>query len=136
MVTLEAMKASNDLIPNTLPAGLVAVFVGGTSGIGEYTLKRFAHHAVEPRIYFTGRSQASGDRIAADLAALNPTGTYTFLRADTSLIANVDALSRTIAAREPAVNLLFLTTYNLEFYTATPESRTPPSPYTSTPPSP
>jgi hypothetical protein len=42
MVSLTAVQASNSCIASSLPLGLVAIFVGATSGIGEYTLKQFA----------------------------------------------------------------------------------------------
>jgi hypothetical protein len=50
MVSLTAVKASNELLDSTLP-NLVAVFVGGTSGIGEYSLKSFTKHTRLPRVY-------------------------------------------------------------------------------------
>ena len=38
MVSLEAIRESNARITSELPAGVVAVFFGATSGIGETTL--------------------------------------------------------------------------------------------------
>lgn len=54
MVALEIIRASNAQFKN-LPPGLVAVFVGATSGIGESTLKQFCRQTVRPRLYFVGR---------------------------------------------------------------------------------
>jgi hypothetical protein len=56
-VSLAQVQSSNSRISTTLPAGLVAVFVGATSSIGETSLKQFAKHARQPRVYFLGRSQ-------------------------------------------------------------------------------
>ena len=109
MVTLEQMRASNARIPRCLPPGLVAVFVGGTSGIGESTMKQFAKHTVRPRIYYIGRCERAAKRIAGELHAINPTGTYHFIKADLSLLRNVDEVSRDIKERENSINLLFLT---------------------------
>ena len=109
MVTLEQMRASNARIPECLPAGLVAVFVGGTSGIGETTMKQFAKHTVQPCIYFVGRSERAAARILLELRSLNPAGRYFFIRADLSLLRNVDDVCREIQNREPLINLLFLT---------------------------
>ncbi|GAB1318452.1 Short-chain dehydrogenases/reductase [Madurella fahalii] len=109
MVSLEQMRASNARIPRSLPPGLVAVFVGGTSGIGETTMKKFAKHTVQPRIYFIGRSEQSAIRILAELQTLNPAGEYQFLQADVSLLQNVDHVCREIYTKEKLVNLLFLT---------------------------
>ncbi|MCJ1316207.1 hypothetical protein MMC15_001527 [Xylographa vitiligo] len=115
MVSLTDVQASNSSIVSSLPAGLVAVFVGATSGIGEFTLLQFAKHARQPRVYFVGRSQEAGDRIAAECKALNGDGQYTFIKADTSLLSNVDAVCRDIKSKETVVNLLFLTTGTLKF---------------------
>lgn len=55
MVTQITAQASNAKIASNLPAGMVAVFVGGTNGIGEHALKRFAQHTKSPKIYLVGR---------------------------------------------------------------------------------
>jgi NAD(P)-dependent dehydrogenase (short-subunit alcohol dehydrogenase family) len=113
MVALPEVQSSNSRIASALPPGLVAVFVGGTNGIGETMLKQFAKHARKPRVYFIGRSQEAGDRIAAECKALNSDGEYIFVKADTSLIRNVDDICRDIEANEKSVNLLFLSTGSL-----------------------
>ncbi|RDW71426.1 hypothetical protein BP6252_07989 [Coleophoma cylindrospora] len=108
MVSLSAVQSSNSLIPSTLPRGLVAVFVGGTSGIGESTLKKFAKLSITPRIYIIGRSQEAGERIEAECRLLNPEGVYIFIQADVSLIRVVDELCEEIKAKETHLNILFL----------------------------
>ena len=108
MVSLSAVQASNRLIASTLPAGLVAVFVGGTSGIGEISVKTFAKYARRPRVYLVGRSQESAARILSECKALNPEGEFHLIPADVSLIRNVDALCEQIKARESSLNLLFI----------------------------
>ena len=45
MVDIEAVQESNKLISTSFSGGLVAVFVGATSGIGEYTLLEFSRRA-------------------------------------------------------------------------------------------
>ena len=109
MVSLQKVQSSNARIATALPRGLVAVFVGATGGIGETSLKQFAKHASQPRIYFTGRSQESGERITSDCKALNPDGEYIFVKADTSLLHNVDEVCRDIEEKESVINLLFIT---------------------------
>ncbi|KAI1736421.1 NAD(P)-binding protein [Xylaria scruposa] len=109
MVSLSSIRSSNSLISSILPPGLVAVFVGGTSGIGEETLKKFAEHSIRPRAYIVGRSQEAADRIVAECQAINPEGQYIFQKADVSLIRGVDEICEEIKAREQAVNILFLT---------------------------
>ncbi|KAL9129566.1 MAG: hypothetical protein Q9175_007263 [Cornicularia normoerica] len=110
MVSLTDVQSSNARIPSALPPGLVAVFVGATSGVGEVSLKQFAKHARQPRVYFVGRSQEAGDRIAAECEALNSEGKYIFVKADTSLIRTVDDVCSDIKSKETAVNLLYLST--------------------------
>lgn len=121
MVSIEDVRASNARISTDLPSGLVAVFVGSTSGIGEYTMVQFAKHAVRPRIHFVGRSQESADRLQQQLTTLNPDGTYIFHKADTSLLRNVDAVCRAIKEQETAINILVLSTGTLLFGTTTEE---------------
>ena len=113
MVSLTEVQSSNSHIASALPPGLVAVFVGATSGIGETSLKQFAKHACRPRVYFLGRSQEAGDRIAAECKTLNADGEYIFIKADLSLIRTVDEICRDIKSKEKVINLLFLTTGTL-----------------------
>ncbi|KAL2126012.1 hypothetical protein VTI74DRAFT_1957 [Chaetomium olivicolor] len=110
MVTLEQIRSSNSQIQTALRPGIVAVFAGATSGIGETALKQFAKNAAKPRIYFLGRSKESGNRISAELQQLNPEGEYIFISVDVSLLRSVDDVCREIKAKEPALNLLFLST--------------------------
>ncbi|KAK3361246.1 hypothetical protein B0T24DRAFT_660550 [Lasiosphaeria ovina] len=109
MVSLSQIQSSNARISSDLPAGLVAVFVGGTGAIGETTMKSFAKHAVSPRIYFIGWSKEAATRIQSDLEAVNPAGEYHFIAADVSLLRSVDDACREIKAKERAVNLVHLT---------------------------
>lgn len=108
MVSLELMRAPNSHIATSLSVGLVAVFVGATSGIGETTLKQFAKQTQQPRIYFLGRRENEGNRIQAELRRLNAAGEYHFIKNDASLLKNVDDVCRYLRGREPAINLLFL----------------------------
>jgi NADP-dependent 3-hydroxy acid dehydrogenase YdfG len=109
MVSLAVVRASNALLPTALP-NLVAVFVGATSGIGEYSLKAFAKHTRESRVYFIGRSEEAGTRIKAECQTLNPKGEFIFIKGDTSLLKNVDTICNEIKRKEKSINILFLTT--------------------------
>ncbi len=109
MVSLSDVQSSNAQIATALPAGLVAVFIGATNGIGEYSLKEFARHARKPRVYFVGRSQEAGDRITKECRELNPEAELTFIQADVSLLKAVDDVCRKIKSKEKTINLLFLT---------------------------
>ncbi|KAK3290515.1 uncharacterized protein B0H64DRAFT_350513 [Chaetomium fimeti] len=122
MVTLEQMRSSNARIPEALPAGMVAVFAGGTSGIGEATMKLFAKHAVQPRIYFIGRSERAAVRIIEELTTINPAGQYHYIQADLSLLQNVDEVCHDIKSHESLINLLFLTPGTMVTGRDTPEN--------------
>ncbi|KAI0116238.1 hydrogenase/reductase-like protein [Hypoxylon sp. NC0597] len=121
MVSLNAIRDSNSRIAAELPAGLVAVFVGATSGIGETSLKQFVKCAIKPRIYFIGRSETAAERIKNELRSLNRDGEYTFLKYDTSLLLNVDQACRDIRDKESTINLLFISTGTLVTGTQTQE---------------
>ncbi|KAL9581153.1 MAG: hypothetical protein Q9212_004068 [Teloschistes hypoglaucus] len=112
MIILSEVQSSNARIASTLPPGLVAVFVGGTSGIGETALKQFAKHVRQPRIYYIGRSQEAADRIAIACKELNADGEYNFIKSDTSLIRNVDLVCQEI--RKTSEGLHFAT--SLAYY--------------------
>ncbi|KAK9364442.1 retinol dehydrogenase 14 [Lipomyces kononenkoae] len=110
MVALEKIRSSNSEIATALRPGLVAVFAGATSGIGETSLKQFAKNTVRPRIYFIGRSKESGSRITAELQKLNPEGEYIYKSVDVSLLRSVDNACSEIKDKEAAINMLFLST--------------------------
>lgn len=118
MVSLDIVESSNESIKSTLPAGLVAVFIGATNGVGETTVRQFAKYTNRPRVYIIGRSQEAGDRIASECSALNPEGTFVFLKRETSLIRNVDEICKEITSKEDVINLLFLSVGTLQIATS------------------
>lgn len=113
MVSLEAIRESNARIASDVPAGLVAVFVGATSGIGEAALRQLVKRARAPRVYFLGRRESEGKRIQAELEEINPKGEYHYLKYDVSLLKNVDEACLYLQSKEPAINLLFLSSGTL-----------------------
>lgn len=115
MVGINLVNASNALIPTVLPPGLVAVFAGGTAGIGEATLKLFTKLAVKPRAYIIGRSQAAAERIIAECRVLNPDGEFIFLQKELHLIKNTNEVIDDIKKREKVVNILFLSAGGPDF---------------------
>ncbi|THY39208.1 hypothetical protein D6C98_10091 [Aureobasidium pullulans] len=77
---------------------LTAVFVGGTSGIGEYTLRSLAAHygksSQSLSLYLVGRNNDAASRIFNDCRKLCPSGRFTFVKASNlSLIRDVDSAS-------------------------------------------
>ena len=119
MVALPEVTASNERIAPTFPHGLVAVFVGGTSGVGEYTVKAFAKYAPKPRAYIVGRSQKAADRIIEECKQLNSGGQFEFIQADVSLLKAVDDVCRQIKNKEMTINILFETQGTMAFSAST-----------------
>lgn len=107
MSALQHAQLSNQRIASSLPEGLVAVFIGGTSGVGEYTVKALARYAVKPRVYLVGRSNEAADRIITECQKSNPGGHFEFLKADLSALKNVDEVSLLLREKESAINVLF-----------------------------
>lgn len=108
MVKLQTIQAHNAALTSVAPS-LVAVFVGGTSGISLSTALALARHTSSPKIYLIGRSQSAADTAIASMKSINPSAQPTFLQTDISLLKNVDRVCADIAARESKVNLLFMT---------------------------
>ncbi|KAE8393887.1 hypothetical protein BDV23DRAFT_170022 [Aspergillus alliaceus] len=108
MVSLQSIHAHNAALQSLIP-GLVAVFVGGTSGISLSTALALARHTLSPKIYLIGRSQSAANAAIADIQTINPSAQPTFLQTDISLLKNVDGVCAEIAAKEKKLNLLFMT---------------------------
>ncbi|OAL05870.1 hypothetical protein IQ06DRAFT_289943 [Phaeosphaeriaceae sp. SRC1lsM3a] len=108
MVSLSDVRTSNSNLKN-FPANLVAVFVGGTSGIGLYTARELARNATSPHIYLIGRNQTEASKIIEELKAINSSSKVSFIQKDVSLLRNVDEVCKEIKAKETQINLLFMT---------------------------
>ncbi|CAK7200907.1 hypothetical protein SEUCBS139899_003607 [Sporothrix eucalyptigena] len=121
MVALTGAVASNQRIASTFPDGLVAIFVGGTSGVGEYTVKAFAKYTRNSRAYIIGRSEASAKRILAECRTIGPSNSFEFFQGDISLLKTVDDICNKIRAKETAINILFETQGSMAFNAITSE---------------
>jgi short-subunit dehydrogenase len=119
MVSLSDVVASNKRITTSFPDGLVAVFIGGTSGVGEYTVKAFARYVPKPRVYIIGRSKEAADRIIDECQGMNSEGCYEFIQADISLLRNIDDVCRHIKSKESTINLLFQSQGSMGFTKST-----------------
>ncbi|PYI01561.1 NAD(P)-binding protein [Aspergillus sclerotiicarbonarius CBS 121057] len=107
MVSLKAVQASNAGL-RALP-NITALFVGGTSGIGQSTLRQLARYADSPTAYIVGRDQARASPFLSELHELSPKGRFHFIEADVSLARNVDVACRQILDKEKHLNYLFMT---------------------------
>jgi NADP-dependent 3-hydroxy acid dehydrogenase YdfG len=96
-------------------SGLVAVFVGATSGVGMGTLKQFAKYATAPKVYVIGRSKTGATPLLNELKASNPEATFEFIETEISLIKNVDLACDEIKSKEKKVDILFMSPGYLSF---------------------
>ena len=93
MVSIKDIRKSNaDFKSSDQASGLVAVFVGSTSGIGMGSLKQFAKNAKAPKIYILGRSKKAAAPLLDEIQKSNPEGKYDFIETEISLIKNVDKI--------------------------------------------
>ncbi|KAJ6456589.1 NAD-P-binding protein [Mycena vitilis] len=110
MPSLAAVQASNATFsPAFLP---VAVFVGGTSGIGRAMVEAFARYTKgNAHIIIVGRNKPAAEEIIASLPKpANKTGwQHEFITCEASLMKNIGVFTRDLLARVPKVNFLVLT---------------------------
>jgi NAD(P)-dependent dehydrogenase (short-subunit alcohol dehydrogenase family) len=111
---MKEVRLSNEDLKNG-PAGLIALFVGATAGIGASTVKQFARRANAPTVYLAGRSQAKAAPLLAELKSLNPQATFIFIEAEVSLLKGVDKVCDEILAKEQKLDLLWLSQGLLSF---------------------
>ena len=107
MVQLKEIKAANVAFVKSQP--LVAVFVGGTSGISNYTVKTLAATHGDSgkglRLYIVGRNKESADKTIAECQRVCPHGQFYFVQVDATLLRNVDrACAEFVKLEEAASN--------------------------------
>ncbi|KAF9460993.1 hypothetical protein BDZ94DRAFT_1264641 [Collybia nuda] len=108
--SLAAVHASNSgFTPSYTP---VAVFVGGTSGIGQGVAEAFARHTHgNAHIIIVGRNHAAAQSIIERFPkpAVTTGITHEFIECDVTRMRNVQAVTREILTRVPKVNFLVMT---------------------------
>jgi NAD(P)-dependent dehydrogenase (short-subunit alcohol dehydrogenase family) len=111
MVSYKEIKASNALInDSTVPR--VAVFVGGTSGIGQLTVRALVTTGASMRIYLVGR-KCSEERTKAfikELHVVNAKAEVIWTEGEVALLAETKRVCKVIKSKESHIDLLFLTT--------------------------
>jgi NAD(P)-dependent dehydrogenase (short-subunit alcohol dehydrogenase family) len=110
MVSYKEIQASNALI-NDATAPRVAVFVGGTSGIGKLTVRALVAAGASVRIYLVGR-KSSEERMHAfiqELHAINPKAEVIWIEGEVALLAEAKRVCEAIKIKESRIDLLFLT---------------------------
>lgn len=95
MVSLDLVRKANSSLESRFPRP-IALFVGGTSGIGRSTLRQLALNTIAPKAYIVGRSKSNAQPLLKELHQINPLGSFNFIEADVSLISNVDKACESI----------------------------------------
>lgn len=112
MPSLPSIRAANIGIGGGLPYRPVAIFVGGTSGIGAGMAQAFARHRNgDAHIILVGRNRTAAEEILASLPNLKVEGKepkYEFVECDVSLMQNVRKTTSELVQRLSKVNFLVL----------------------------
>lgn len=104
MVSIDIVRSTNAHTVQKQP--LIAVFTGGTAGIGSFAVEALAsnvgkHNGKGLRAYIVGRNQAATETIIADCKTVCPTGDFIFVKADDlSLLKDVDRVCAEITKAE------------------------------------
>ncbi|KAF7334711.1 hypothetical protein MVEN_02301800 [Mycena venus] len=109
MPSLSAIRTFNAAFsPSYTP---VAIFVGGTSGIGRGMAEAFARHTKgNAHIVIVGRNRAAAESILATFPKPTVSGaTHEFVECDVTLMKNVHRVATELRARIPKINFLVLT---------------------------
>lgn len=109
MPALPTARASNATFSPPTPP--VAVFLGGTSGIGQGTAQAFARHTNgNAHIILAGRNCSAADAIFATFPnPTSPAAKHEFVQCDASLMRNVAATAADLRTRLTKINYLVLT---------------------------
>lgn len=91
----------------------VAVFVGGTSGIGQGMVETFARHTGgNARIVIVGRNKAAAEEIISRFPTSTttlPASSYEFVQCDLTLMKNVQEVTTSLLQKLPKINYLVIT---------------------------
>ncbi|KAJ3810251.1 NAD(P)-binding protein [Lentinula lateritia] len=117
--SISYIKAENAKL--SFPYLPVAVFVGGTSGIGRAIAEAFARHVKgNAHIIIVGRNRAAAESIIASFPypttePLSAQPKHEFIECDVSLLKNVRQAAKDILARHDKINFLVLSPGVLSF---------------------
>jgi NAD(P)-dependent dehydrogenase (short-subunit alcohol dehydrogenase family) len=116
MVKFSLIKKSNSQIDGA-SAPRVAVFVGGTSGVGKLTLGAIAKLGTTFKAYVVGRkeSEASFKPFAESLHEANPNAEIVWIEGQVSLLSEAKRVCDHIKTLESSIDLLFMTTGYVPF---------------------
>jgi len=121
MVSLSQAKQLN--AGANLPPKPVALFIGGTSGIGKCSAQALARYAKgNIHIIIVGRNEEAARQIISSFPRSSESN-YEFISCDVRFMSNVSSVIRSLSSRLSKINYLILSTGYLstEKYTATPD---------------
>ncbi|PVH96173.1 NAD(P)-binding protein [Periconia macrospinosa] len=103
------ITTSNALI-NDDSAPTVSVFVGGTSGVGKFTIEALVRTGASTRIYLVGRksSKERMETFIKEQHTINPKAEIVWVEGEVSLLADSKRVCDVIKAKESRLDLLFL----------------------------
>ena len=110
MVSQKEVESSNALINDATTSPRVAVFVGGTSGIGKYTLEALVKTGASLRIYLIGRPSSSEktQQHIKELNSINPKAEILWTEGEITLLSESQRVCNVIKTKESRLDLLFL----------------------------
>lgn len=110
MPSLQEIRTSNRHIGRNLAYKPVAIFVGGTSGIGAGMARAFARHRDgDAHIVLVGRNRAAAEDIFVSFPPCEAqTAKHEFVGNDLTLMRNVRTTTAQLVERLPKVNFLVL----------------------------
>ncbi|KAF9472374.1 NAD(P)-binding protein [Pholiota conissans] len=110
MPSLAAIRTSNASFKHSTSNPPVAVFVGGTSGIGKGMAEVFADNTKgNSHIVLVGRNRDAAERILSSLPKPDKgTVAREFVQCDATLMKNVQQATTDILARYPKINYLVM----------------------------
>lgn len=94
---------------NDIPSlsGKVILVTGGTAGLGRETVLSFAAH--DPaHIFFTGRSQASADKLIQDIQVKSPKTPVTFVACDLATLASVQKAAKDLLSQTTRLDIAMM----------------------------
>jgi len=110
---MASLAISNNLVSAAKSTNPVAVFVGGTSGIGQGMAEALNRHTNgNSHIVLVGRNREAAESIISKMksvASESSTGSYEFVPCDISLMSNVKRSAATILTKHPKINFLIAT---------------------------
>ena len=111
MVKLSQIKECNSRIDDA-SSPRVAVFIGGTAGIGKITLDALTELGKDLKVYIIGRKESEGSFRSSmeELFQANPKVNLIWIEGEVSLLSEVKRICDHIKALETKIDLLFLTT--------------------------